>query len=342
MEQSSPPRKTPSLLERALWKVFLRSFKVLMGLFVYYNTKIKKRPADGKPTYVKRYPVRPTLDNHVWIPKSYKPGESNPLPLLIDIHGGGFCIGHPFVDDKDCAIFAHKYGFCVVSINYRKAPDYPFPTAVEDVAALIQAVLDDPELPVDKSNVAVIGYSAGGNLTLTATQMHGIHDRINAAVAFYPVTDFNRTLAMRVSTSTPPPGRSDILIKMSRAFNWFYLHGRDDFQNPLLSPLYADRKKLPPKLFLLGCEYDMLFSEAKEAAEKYASLEPAGTNKAPLEGERIGWSCGSVTWEELKGLEHGYNQRWEQESGVIREVWKRRTDEIHAEVAKWLMREVYA
>ena len=342
MEQTPIPRKRPTLLERAFWKVFLRSFKVLINLYVYYNTKVKKRSADQKPTYIKHYPVRPTLDNHVWIPKSYKPGDSAPLPLLIDIHGGGFCIGHPFMDDKDCAIYCHEHGFCVVSINYRKAPDYPFPIPVEDAAALIQAVLDDPELPVDKSKVAVVGYSAGGNLTLTATQMDGIYDRVKAVVAFYPVTDFVRTLDMRVADSTPPPGREDILIKMSRAFNWFYLRGSSTLKDPLLSPLYVVRNKLPQKLFILGCEYDILFGEARDAAEKYAELEPAGTRKVPLENGRTGWKCGNVVWEELKGLEHGYNQRWEREPPATKELWRKRTHEIHAEVANWLKQEVYA
>jgi acetyl esterase/lipase len=342
MDAAAPKRKQPTLLERALWKVFLRSFKLLLGVYVYYNTKVKKRAPDTRPTYVKRYPARPYLDNHVWIPKTYKAGTSPLLPLLIDIHGGGFCIGHPFMDDKDCAIYCHKHGICVVSINYRKAPDHGFPAPVEDTAALIQAVLDDPELPVDKSKVALMGYSAGGNLSLTAPQLHGLHDKIKATVAFYPVTDFVRTLAMRISASTPPPGREDILIKGSRAFNWFYLRGKVDFKNPLLSPLYAERSKLPQKLFILGCEYDILFGEARDAAERYAETEPAGTKRIPLDGGRIGWNCGNVTWEELKGLEHGYNQRWETARGELKNLWKKRAEEIHDEVAKWLFKEVYA
>ncbi|KIW08796.1 uncharacterized protein PV09_00730 [Verruconis gallopava] len=342
MEQTVAKRKAPSLLERAVWKMLLKSFKVLMGLFVYYNTKVKKRGLYERPTYVKRYAVRPQLENHVWIPNSYRPGSSTRLPLLIDIHGGGFCIGHPFVDDRDNAIYSHKHGICVVSINYRKAPEYGFPQPVEDVAALIQAVLDDPELPVDKDRVAVLGYSAGGNLCLTGPQLNNLHTKIKASVAFYPVTDFKRTLAMRVAASTPPPNGTDMLVRSSRAFNWFYLRGKQDYENPLLSPLYADRSRLPPKLFLMGCEYDILCAEARDAAAKYAEQEEAGgAKKMPLGEGRVGWTCGNVVWEELKGLEHGYNQRWPTQRGPLREVWKQRTEEIHDNVAKWLFKEVY-
>lgn len=341
MDESNPVRKLPTLLERAIWKIFLKSFNLLMGFFVYYSTKVKRRPADEKPTYVKRYPVLPMLDNHVWIPKSYVPGTSPPLPLLIDIHGGGFCIGHPVVDDKDNALFCHKYGICVVSINYRKAPYFPFPTPVEDVAALIQAVLDDPELPADKSKVALLGYSAGGNLTLTAPQLNNLHTRIKAAVAYYPVTDFHRTLAQRIAVATPPPGSKDMLIRGSRAFNWFYTRGTQDTKNPLLSPLYADRAKLPRKLLIMGCEYDILFSEARDAAEKYAESEPMGTKRVGLGQGRTGWACGDVVWEELKGVEHGFNQRGDLQSGEKKVEWARRSEEVHGRVAEWLFKEVY-
>jgi acetyl esterase/lipase len=168
---------TPSLFTRIGFIVRLYVIKAAVRLFVLVR-RVKAAPASERPTYTKCYPVRPNLVNHVWIPRSYKPGFSPLLPLLIDIHGGGFCIGHPTVDDTDNAILCHKHGICVVSINYRKAPAYPFPTPVEDVAALIEAVLDDAELPVDKSRVAVAGYSAGGNLCLAAPQLSGLNKRI--------------------------------------------------------------------------------------------------------------------------------------------------------------------
>lgn len=226
-----------------------------------------------------------------------------------------------------------------MSINYEKAPGSPFPGPVEDVAALIEAILDDPSLPVDKSKVAVLGYSAGGNLALTGTQLHGLEKRVKAVVAYYPVTDFKRTLSDREALTVPPPNRRDILISLSRAFNWAYIRRSDDLENPLLSPLFAERTKLPAKLFILGCEYDILCPEAREAAEKWAG----SVERRPIGKDRTGWQAGDVTWEELKGLEHGYNQRWESERDLkVKEEWKKRTTEIHAQVAEWLFREVYA
>ena len=144
---------------------------------------------------------------------------------------------------------------------------------MEDVAALIKAVLDDPDLPVDKSKVALAGYSAGGTLVLTALQTNGIHRRIKGTVAYYPATDIMRTPQIRRQTATPPPTREDIVISMSPSFNWAYIPNGQDLRDPLISPIQADLKMLPKKLLILGCEYDLLFTEAKDAAEKFAAQQ---------------------------------------------------------------------
>ncbi|KIW03625.1 uncharacterized protein PV09_05377 [Verruconis gallopava] len=335
----------PGILVRPVLKFGVKNAQGLVSLYGFYMTNMKNRDQDQRPTFVKYYPELPQLPNHVWIPKSHVSGsDARLLPLLIDIHGGGFMIGHPFLDDRDNAIFCHKYGICVVSINYRKVPNR-FPVPVKDVATLIQCVLDDPDLPVDKARVAIIGYSAGGNLALTGPQMNNLHKKIKGVVAYYPVTDFVRTVHQRKSDSTPPPNRRDILARGMKNFNWIYLgrHHKHDLKNPLASPLWAERSKLPEKIYILGCEYDVLFGEARDAAIRYADLELAESEKKrePLGDGRTGWKSGNVTWEELKDLEHGFNQRWPLEIGKRRKEWKKRTLEIHANVADWLFREVY-
>jgi acetyl esterase/lipase len=283
------------------------------------------------------------LVNYVWIPSSYKAGNSPLLPLLIDIHGGGFSIGHPTADDSDNAILCHKHGICVVSINYRKAPRNPFPIPAQDAAALIQAVLDDPDLPVDKTKVAVAGYSAGGTLSLTATQLNSLFDRVKGVVAYYPTTEPGREIQKRIDSCVLPPNGNDILKALSPAFNWSYLPLDHDLHDPLLAPLYADRAALPQKLFIIGCEYDMLCAEAREMAERLAKVEDSTATKEPLGQGRTGWKCGNVTWEELKGMEHGFNQRrLYVRNEEVRKLWESKTEEMHTHVAEWLFREVYS
>ena len=335
-------RPDSSIFDRIRWGFRVYLMKALIQIFVFIRY-IKPPPPQERPTYTKYYHARPELVNYVWIPSSYKAGNSPLLPLLIDIHGGGFTIGHPTLDDNDNAILCHKHGICVVSINYRKAPRYPFPIPAQDAAALIQAVLDDPDLPVDKTKVAVAGYSAGGTLSLTATQLNSLANRVKGVVAYYPAAAPGRELQKRINSSVPPPTRKDILRTLSPVFNWAYLPLGHDLHDPLLAPLYADRAALPQKLFIIGCEYDLLCAEAREMAERLAKAEGSTTTKKELGQGRTGWRCGNITWEELKGVEHGFNQRrlYEQ-NAELRKLWESKTEEMHAHVAEWLFREVYS
>jgi acetyl esterase/lipase len=148
-----------------------------------------------------------------------------------------------------------------------------------------------------------------------------------------------------VETATPPPYREDMLRSFSKAFNWAYIPRTQDLRNPTLSPIYASRDVLPTKLYILGCEFDMLYPEARDMAVKMAESEIGddALTKRELGGGRTGWQCGNVTWEELKGMEHGFNQRFGQEMNKKRRTeWRARTLQMHDGVAEWLFREVYS
>jgi acetyl esterase/lipase len=306
--------------------------------------RLKPGPRLQRPTYTKYYPARPGLVNYFRIPDSYKPGSSSLLPLLIDVHGDGLAIGHPTIDDPDNAKFSHRDIICVVSINYRKAPHAPFPIPVEDVAALIEAVLDDPELPIDKSKVAIAGYSARGHLALATQQLNGLYQRIKGAVAIYPAVDLSRTLKTRIGMATSPTTRADVLIASSPIADWAYILAERNLQNPTLSPIFMPRDTLPEKLYLIGCEYDLLCAEARDMATRMADLEShAGTvTKLELLNGRTGRHWGNVTWEELKGMEHGFNTRYPLEKNKkLQTGWQEKTNGMHATIAEWLFREVY-
>jgi hypothetical protein len=94
-------------------------------------------------------------------------------------------------------------------------------------------------------------------------------------------------------------------------------------------------------LFIVGCEYDILCNEARDFAEKMAKAE-GDTQRKELGNGRVGWESGNVTWEELKGLGHGFNQlRNHQAEPEVKKLWTERTEEMHANVAKWLFKEIY-
>jgi acetyl esterase/lipase len=321
-------------LTRIQYAIGLWTYSTIVKVAILIFRFVKPLPHTLLPTYTKKYTVRPTITNRVFIPRTYKSGDK-PLPLFIDIHGGGFAIGAPLVDGRDNAILAHQHGICVVSIGYRLAPKFRFPSLPEDCAVLAEAVINDPDLPIDRSKVAIGGYSAGGNLSLTASQVNGLHNKIKGVVAYYPIVDFTRSNAEKLKNRASN-GKEDMLKTLAPWFKWAYLPPGTDTRNPLLSPILAPREKLPKNICIIGCEYDMLFKEAEDMAKLLAEKEN-GEMKMMKDGNA--YEKGNVRWEKIAGMEHGFNQIPAiGESGMRR---LKRGEEMHADVAEWLFRKVY-
>ena len=83
---------------------------------------------------------------------------------LLDIHGGGFVEGTPYADDRLCAWYRERLGCTVISLDYRKAPLYPHPYPLLDIAAQIAWLAESRPLGLDPRRMALMGHSAGGNL----------------------------------------------------------------------------------------------------------------------------------------------------------------------------------
>jgi len=103
----------------------------------------------------------------------YKPKPSaQSIPVLLWMHGGGFIMGKPEMDDNRCMEIVHETGIAVVSVDYRTAPRHPFPAALEDCyAALKWVAVNEKDLGVDVKRIAVGGVSAGGGLAASLTQL---------------------------------------------------------------------------------------------------------------------------------------------------------------------------
>jgi acetyl esterase/lipase len=100
--------------------------------------------------------------------RTYRPRRTaqGPTPALLWIHGGGYVLGRPEMDDLLCADFARELGILVVSVDYRLAPEHPFPAPLEDCyAALRWLFAQAGTLGVLPERIAIGGASAGGGLT---------------------------------------------------------------------------------------------------------------------------------------------------------------------------------
>jgi len=205
--------------------------------------------------------------------------EPGPRPVLVYFHGGGWVIGDLETHDSTARKLAAASGVTVVSVDYRLAPEDPFPAAVDDCLAAVRWVVDNAgDLDVDPSRLAVGGDSAGGNLAAVAA---GRLRDDGVPVAFqllvYPVTDGTMGLP-----SYDENAEGYFLTRDTMAWFWDHYVGGEHRTNPLASPLHAPDEALaglPPAL-VITAEFDPLRDEGEAYA---ARLRDAGV---PVESVR--------------------------------------------------------
>jgi len=203
----------------------------------------------------------------------YRPGTPGPHPTIVFFHGGGFVIGDLDTHDDHARLLCRDVDAVVLSVEYRLAPETPFPGGFDDcLAAALWAVEHADELGGDAARVAVAGDSAGGNLSAAVTL--GARDRgvqLAAQLLLYPGVDFVE--------SEDHPSRIEnaegyFLTAVDMA--WFRNHYLPDparTSDPYASVLHApDLTGLPPAV-VATAEYDPLRDEGEAYA---AALEKAG------------------------------------------------------------------
>lgn len=189
------------------------------------------------------------------------------LPTLIYYHGGGFVIGNIETHDSTCRRLANRSRCQVISIDYRLAPEHPFPASTDDGVATFRHIRDNAAaFGVDAARIAVGGDSAGGMIAAVICQT--CRDRGEATPAFqmliYPATDSSRDSGSRKSFAEGYFLTRDLM-------DWFwkaYTPAGTDQGDLRLSPLLAkDFKGLPPA-FVLTAGFDPLRDEGRAYADR--------------------------------------------------------------------------
>lgn len=210
----------------------------------------------------------------------YRPAVTGLLPAVVFFHGGGFIGGSPDVVENPCRSLAEKAGALVVNVDYRLAPEHPFPAGVLDCYDAVQWVYRHAdELGVDPSRIAVAGDSAGGNLAAGCAQM----DRdsgsgmIRMQALIYPVLLIGESAAypwrleeyeIHRHQEYILPGL-EALRGAGQLFQALYLQGHDP-ANPLVSPLLQESVEKLPETLIVTAEYDMLRLEGEAYAGRLA------------------------------------------------------------------------
>lgn len=260
--------------------------KLRQGWDAYGAALWRDRPSDMKVHDQKIDCPGAGVDGKIAI-RVYRPADAKPLsPAVLYLHGGAFKKGSLDSGDTIAWGIADRMGVVVVSVDYRLAPEHPFPAAPEDCYAAVKYLSEHgAELGIDGTRLAIWGDSAGGNLTAVVCLMardRGGPKILGQAPNYATFTDDLSAEAFTKFADAP-------ITTASVEDSWeTYLEGKRPTDNPYAAPLKAaDLSNLPPA-HIHYAEIDCLADDSIQYAKR---LEDAGNR---------------VVLREAKGMIHGY------------------------------------
>ena len=289
--------ETPPLSVKLSYALQLYSLQTSLSVPAWYKAWQEYfSPPPGGPDIVKKYGWGSSLPVRIFFPADYDKTSPKPLPTVFTIHGGGFCLGTSRDDDEYNRFLADSQKVLVVSLSYSKSPAAVFPRPVHDVEKLYRAVVADQSLPVARAGpdtpscIAVLGFSAGGNLAMAMSQLPGIKDSRNApsaAISVYGTLDFTRDSMVKLrnrfykpALPLPLGARMDALAGFATVYDWSYIPYGHDLTDPLLCPAFAPAEALPKHTYFVAAELDILGHESWRMAVRVGNEAKKRASKA--------------------------------------------------------------
>lgn len=203
----------------------------------------------------------------------YTPKEEGPYDIIIYFHGGGFITGGLQTHDTIARKLVQKTGARVVSVDYRLAPENPFPAAIEDAyATLLWAASHRTSLRNKNDQLIVAGDSTGANIAAVVAQLAKAKGQpeISKQILLYPATDIFSRDASVLYPSMDEFSEGYVLTKESldKYFKLYLRNATDRKYDPLVAPIRSKDLSDLPKTFLVTAEYDPLRDQGEAYAEK--------------------------------------------------------------------------
>ncbi len=200
----------------------------------------------------------------------YKPNNNTNLPLLVYYHGGGWVLGNVDSHDGICRALAMQSECAVLSVEYRLAPEFPFPIPLTDSVTATRWAYDNAaSIGCDASRIALGGDSAGANFAAIIANMHVIPCVYQLLI--YPVTDCQLGHPSHQENKDGP-------FLTHAGMKWFVKHYLSGDQgtptDPRVSPLLDTDEVLAaaPPAFVITAEFDPLRDEGEAYAKRLAAL----------------------------------------------------------------------
>ncbi len=256
---------------------FLRAvFKALSDASIdvkkhYRMERILTRAAH--PSLRLRYAMwnrRITADGHSIPVRIFSPRQRKSEEIILFFHGGGWVSGNIESYTGVCADLAKNTGRRVMSVDYRLAPEYPFPCALEDCYRAARELFLHAAPRTAAGRIILMGDSAGGNLAAAVSLLAADRGefRVGRQILLYPLTYNDHTEASPFR-SVSENGRDYLLTaRKIQDFQEMYIQNKEDRASPYFAPLLAENLQGQPKTLLITAEYDPLRDEGEAYGKK--------------------------------------------------------------------------
>ncbi|KAF9768028.1 hypothetical protein IL306_014745 [Fusarium sp. DS 682] len=255
------------MADHTFWQYLrLKAIATLIRLINYIFTRPHFTPSPTCNRKLIRIPSRDLnrfINAWIYYPKDYT--ESKKYGLLINWHGGAYMLPNLGMDHEFCEKIANENNVLVLDTDYRKAPEYPLPGAVEDAEDTLRWVQSQEKL-FDLDRVALSGFSSGGNLALVASSelRRKFNINIRAVYSFYPGVDFTIPPEEK---KVPEPIRP-IPVSFQHLLAEAYVPRIEDRKSPKGSPMHAEATLFPEHVMLVACSGDIFTPEIEAFGKK--------------------------------------------------------------------------
>ncbi|CAG8243332.1 unnamed protein product [Penicillium salamii] len=251
---------------------------------------------DPKPDEVALIPSRDdgrTIKTHI-----YKPTTTGPTPVVINFCGSGFVLGTFGNDDEYCRYVADKAAYTVIDVQYRLAPEHPFPAAFHDAEDVVSWVRSQPER-FDLSLISLSGFSAGANIALAVASSSDIFpvgekNIFNAVISFYGPMDMSLPTPEKPQADRSNWIMRDIFPPFSHLCHKCLNLDRVDPTDPRMSPIKADPKNFPANVLMITAAQDPFAIEAEKLSEVLNNTEGKYSVSQRMENCAHGWDKEAV------------------------------------------------
>lgn len=231
------------------------------------SSVVKQEELDEYPVEIQviKVPTR-SGESTVYFSRSAKKDDA--APLVINLHGGGFIRERTASDDLYCRKLVYGIGCKTLDVDYRVAPEFPFPTALYECYDVVQwAFSQGKELGIDTDRIVLTGHSAGGNMVAGICMIAKVEKAFKPALAVldYPPMD------LLTDPDKKEARGGGIPVERARLYNLYYCE-KEEQANYLASPVLAEEEQLKdfPRTLVITAGLDDLCNEAEVFALKLA------------------------------------------------------------------------